>query len=350
MKEVGRRGDFILGRALDAFEAAFAAYVGVRHCVGVASGTDALHLALRALGIGRGDEVILPANTFIATAQAVWACGADPVLVDCDEHTATIDPAAVREAITPRTKAIMPVHLFGQAANMDSLLALANDHQIAIVEDAAQAHGAAYCNRRCGSMGVAAGFSFYPGKNLGAWGDGGAITTDDDRLAAEIRVLRNIGAPSKYVHTRMGFNSRLDTVQAAVLTVKLADLDRANDRRSEVAARYRAAFERLAPRVQVVSRAPWTTRHAYHLFVVRVPADERDRVAKTLQVRGIGAGIHYPIPIHRQAGFQPLLKERRAFPVTERLAAEMLSLPICADITDAEVTTVIGEFSRAVDG
>ena len=350
VKDVGLRGDFILGRALESFEAAFAAYVGVRDCVGVASGTDALHLALRALGVGSGDEVILPANTFIATAQAVWACGADPVLVDCDENTATIDPAAVREAITPRTKAIIPVHLFGQAANMDSLFALANDHQIAIVEDAAQAHGASYCNRRCGSMGVAAGFSFYPGKNLGAWGDGGAVTTNDERLAGEIRVLRNIGAPGKYVHTRMGFNSRLDTVQAAVLNVKLADLDRANDRRNEVAAQYRAAFEPLAPRIRVVSRAPWATRHAYHLFVVRVPAAERDRIAKTLQAGGIGAGVHYPIPIHRQDAFQPLLKERREFPVTERLAAEMLSLPICADITDGEVKTVIDTFSCALDG
>lgn len=345
VNDVSRHGDFILGRAVEAFEAAFAAYIGVRHCIGVASGTDALHLILRALGVGQGDEVILPANTFIATAQAVWACGADPVLVDCDGQTATMDPEAVRDAVSARTKALLPVHLYGQPANMDPLLAIARERRIPVVEDAAQAHGGAYCGRRCGSMGVAAGFSFYPSKNLGAWGDGGAVTTDDDGLADEIRVLRNIGSRSKYVHTRMGFNSRLDTLQAAVLGVKLSHLERWNDRRSDIAARYQAAFEPLAPRIGIVRRASWTTRHAHHLFVVRVAG--RDRIAKTLQDRGVGAGVHYPIPIHRQPSMQPLLKDRRELPVTERLSSEVLSLPICGDISDAEVDTVIDEVRRA---
>lgn len=348
LRDVSLRGDFILGRALEEFETAYANYLAVRHCIGVGSGTDALHLILRALGIGRGDEVIVPANTFIATAQAVWCCGAHPVLVDCDEQTATMDPGAVAQAITARTKALVPVHLYGQPADMDRLLAIAREHRLHVVEDAAQAHGAACCGRPCGSMGVAAGFSFYPSKNLGAWGDGGAVTTNDDGLADEIRALRNWGSPIKYVHTRMGFNSRLDTVQAAVLGVKLPHLDRWNRRRNDVAARYHQAFEGRAPRVQIVRRASWTTRHAYHMFVIRVDARERDRIVGAMKDRGIGVGIHYPIPIHQQEAFQPLLKERREFPVTERLASEILSLPMCGGISDAEVDTVIDELRNVL--
>ena len=208
----------------------------------MASGADALHLILRGLGIGAGDEVILPANTFIATAQAVWYAGATPVLVDCDERTATIDVSAVKAAVTKRTRAIMPVHLYGQPADIDPLLALASERGLHVIEDAAQAHGAAYRGKKCGTLGVAAGFSFYPGKNLGAYGDGGAVTTNDDGLAAEIRSLRNLGSTVRYVHQRMGFNSRLDTIQAAVLSVKLPHLDAWNDRRTQVADRYRAAL------------------------------------------------------------------------------------------------------------
>ena len=340
LKGVCTRGDFILGRAVEEFETAFASYTGARHCIGVASGTDALHLILRGLGIGPGDEVILPANTFIATAQAVWNCGASPVLVDCDLRTANIDPASVERAITGRTKAIMPVHLYGQPADMDPLLALARDRRLHVIEDAAQAHGAAYRDRPCGSMGVAAGFSFYPGKNLGAYGDGGAITTSDDGLAQEIRLLRNWGSTVKYVHTRMGFNSRLDTMQAAVLLVKLPHLEDWNARRNEVAAAYRAALAGCTS-LGIIEHAAWTSKHAYHLFVVRTLKGGRDAVLQAIQARGIGAGIHYPIAIHQQEAFKPLLKGTASFPNTETLASEIFSLPLCGDIRDDEVRTVI---------
>lgn len=345
---VCRRGDFILGRSVSAFEEAFAAYTNARHCIGVASGTDALHLILRALGVGAGDEVVLPANTFIATAQAVWCCGAKPVLVDCDERTATIDPAAVRRAITSRTRVLMPVHLYGQPADMDALSAIAREHNLHLVEDAAQAHGARYRGRPCGSIGVAAGFSFYPGKNLGAYGDAGAITTNDDGLAQEIRELRNWGSTIKYVHKRMGFNSRLDTLQAAVLGVKLAHLETWNERRNQVARRYRTAFAG-DPRLGFVEEAPSTSRHAYHLFVVRVPPADRDRMVAALQSRGVGVGIHYPIPIHRQDAFTPLLSGPASFPATEKLSTEILSLPLCGDISDDEVETVIEETKLALN-
>lgn len=349
IKDVCTRGDFVLGKAVEEFEGAFAKAAGARHCISVASGTDALHLILRALHIGPGDEVILPANTFIATAQAVWCAGATPVLVDCEPRSATIDVAAMNAAITSRTKALLPVHLYGQPADMDPILAIGRDRKLHVVEDAAQAHGAEYKGRRCGSMGIAAGFSFYPGKNLGAYGDGGGITTNDDTLAGDIKLLRNWGSPVKYVHDVMGFNSRLDTVQAAVLGVKLPHLDAWNDRRNVVAKRYRQALGGLAPRLRIVEQAPWTTKHAYHLFVVRVPAADRDRVLKTLQGRGIGAGIHYPIAIHQQKAFASLNKGRGSFPETEALAAEAISLPLCPDLTDAEAETVIAELMMALE-
>ncbi len=337
------RADFILGQAVATFETAFAAYLGARHCIGVASGADALHLILRGLGIGAGDEVILPANTFIATAQAVWYAGATPVLVDCEERTATIDVSAVTAAVTARTRAIMPVHLYGQPADVDPLLALANERGLHVIEDAAQAHGAMYRGRKCGTLGVAAGFSFYPGKNLGAYGDGGAVTTNDDGLAAEIRSLRNLGSTVRYVHQRMGFNSRLDTIQAAVLSVKLPHLDAWNDRRAQVADRYRAALAGHAPRLRVIERASWTSRHAHHLFVVRSLDGQRDRIVRELQARGIGVAIHYPMAIHQQEGFQRLLRGASRFPVAERLATEVFSLPLCPDITDGEAQTVLDE-------
>ena len=346
--DVCTRGDFVLGRAVGAFEKSYADYVHARHCIGVASGTDALHLILRAVGVGPGDEVILPANTFIATAQAVWCCGADPILVDCDERTATIDTAAVARAVTPRTKALLPVHLYGQPADLNPLFAIAKQHNLHVIEDAAQAHGAGYRGAQCGSLGIAAAFSFYPGKNLGAYGDGGAITTNDDGLADEIRQLRNWGSHVKYVHDRMGFNSRLDTMQAAVLNVKLPHLERWNERRNEVAERYRRELADTLPAEAFIDVAPWTTRHAYHLFVVRVPRARRDGVVSALQARGIGVGIHYPIAIHQQGAFKPMLKTPASFPATERLASEILSLPLCGEITDAEVGTVVEEVRQAV--
>ena len=349
IQEVCGRGDFILGRSVTDFEKAFADYVGAAQCIGVANGTEALHLILRALGIGQGDEVIVPANTFIATAQAVWCAGATAVLVDCDERTATIDTAAVASALTPRTKAIMPVHLYGQPADMDPLLALARQRGIHVVEDAAQAHGASYKGRPCGSIGVAAGFSFYPGKNLGAYGDGGGITTNDAALADQIRLLRNIGSPVKYVHTRMGFNSRLDTMQAAVLNVKLPHLDRWNARRNEHAARYRAALAGASDRLQIIEQASWTTRHAYHLFVVRSLDGRRDQLLKALQERNIGAGIHYPIAIHQQECFAEMGGRTAGVAVTERLSSQIFSLPLCPDLTDAECDTVSDALLTALD-
>jgi dTDP-4-amino-4,6-dideoxygalactose transaminase len=348
IQDVCERGDFILGRAVSEFEAAFATYVGARHCIGVASGTDALHLILRALGIGAGDEVILPANTFIATAQAVWSSGARPVLVDCDERTATIDVAATARAVTERTKAIIPVHLYGQPADVDPLFDLARSHRLQIVEDAAQAHGAAYKGRPCGSIGIAAAFSFYPGKNLGAYGDGGAITTSDAALADEIRLLRNWGSTVKYVHRRMGFNSRLDTVQAAVLNVKLRHLEKWNARRNQIACRYGEALADHADRLQPVDCAPWTSRHAHHLFVVRSLDGERDFIVAELAARGIGVGIHYPIAIHQQDAFRPLLRAGTSLPVAERLATEIFSLPLCPDLTDEEADTVADELGAVL--
>jgi dTDP-4-amino-4,6-dideoxygalactose transaminase len=231
---------------------------------------------------------------------------------------------------------------------MDAVLAIGREHRVHVIEDAAQAHGAAHRSGRCGTMGIAAGFSFYPGKNLGAYGDGGAVTTNDDGLAQELRELRNWGSAVKYVHDRMGFNSRLDTMQAAVLGVKLPRLEGWNDRRNAVADRYRAALAGLSPHIGVVERASWTTRHAYHLFVIRVPASARDRIVGALQTRGVGAGIHYPIAIHQQAAFKPLLKGPASFPATERLAGEILSLPLCGDIRDDEADTVIAELTRAL--
>jgi hypothetical protein len=238
LSEVCHRGDFILGRAVDEFEAAFAAYLGVRHVVGVASGTDALHLAMRALGIGPGDEVLVPANTFIATCQAVSYAGATPVLVDCEESTAVLDVALAAGAVTARTRAVIPVHLYGQPADMDGVRALASAHRLSVIEDAAQAHGACWRGRRCGALGTVAAFSFYPAKNLGAYGDGGALATDDAALAEEARLLRNWGSTTKYVHRRLGYNSRLDSLQAAVLGVKLRYLDDWNTERNRLVARY----------------------------------------------------------------------------------------------------------------
>lgn len=341
VRQVCTRGDFILGHAVQVFEESFAQYIGVRNCVGVASGTDALHLILRALGIGRGDEVILPANTFIATAQAVSYSGATPVLVDCDERTALIDVTKMEAAITARTKALLPVHLYGQPADMDTIFAVASRHDLPVIEDAAQAHGGSYKGRKCGSLGIAAGFSFYPGKNLGAYGDGGAVVTNDDALAGEIRLLRNWGSTVKYVHRRLGYNSRLDTMQAAVLNVKLPHLDGWNARRNELAEMYRKALSEMSENVRLLHVAESTTTHPYHLFVVRLIANDRDCILRELQQHGIGAGVHYPIPIHLQEAYSGMGKPVDSFPVTEQLAREILSLPLCPYLEDNEAEAVV---------
>jgi dTDP-4-amino-4,6-dideoxygalactose transaminase len=335
-----QHGQFILGPEVTAFERAWAEFCQAPHAIGVGSGTDALQLILRALGIGPGDEVITVANTFIATAEAVSYTGARPVLVDCDSDTYLIDPAAVAAAITPRTRALIPVHLYGQPANMAALAALADRHGLALVEDAAQAHGATLADGRvCGSLGRAAGFSFYPGKNLGAFGDGGAVTTADEGLTRQLRLLRNWGSVVKYHHEVQGYNSRLDTLQAAILNVKLSRLAAWNESRRTAAGWYR---EELAgcPGLALPVEAPWTGRHVYHLFVVRLLEHDREAVMRELTARGIQTIVHYPVPIHRQKAYSDLGYAAGAFPRAEAAARAVLSLPMFPEITRAQVAEV----------
>lgn len=342
------RCDFILGGAVSEFESAFARFIGTKHCVGVASGTDALRLTLQSLGIGPGDKVLLPANTFIATALAVSDTGAEPGLVDMDPGTYTIDVDAARRALVPGLKAIMPVHLFGQPADMRGVLDLARVKGLAVIEDAAQAHGAVHKDGRCGTFGAAAGFSFYPGKNLGAYGDGGAVCTNDDALAEQMRLLRNWGSTVKYFHPVRGYNSRLDTIQAAVLCVKLRHLEDWNRRRRQVAAWYREALEPLADAIELPREAPWTVEHVYHLFVIRLRRADRDAVLDRLLAAGIGAGIHYPIPIHLQGAYVGLGLRPGSFPVTEDAARRILSLPLYPEMSRDQVEEVAQALIRAL--
>lgn len=318
--------DFVLGAAVSRFETAFANYIGVNHAIGCASGTDALHLAFRALEIGPGDEVIMPAMTFVATALGISLAGATPVLVDVDQHTGLMDPDRVEKALTPRTKALCPVHLYGQMAPMDPLLSIAEKHGLRIVEDAAQAHGATDSSgRRAGSIGDVGAFSFYPGKNLGAYGDGGCVTTQDPALAEKFRLLRNWGSIKKYHHEQLGLNSRLDTIQAAVLAVKLPLLDQWNQSRRQFAARYDQAFSDL-PNIQPI---PHTQGSVYHLYVVRTA--NRDHDLQNLNASGIGAGIHYPFAIHELQAYKHLA-QGGPFHHAETLARQCLSLPLYAEL------------------
>jgi dTDP-4-amino-4,6-dideoxygalactose transaminase len=323
---------FINGPDVAAFEKEWARYTGTRHAVGVASGTDALELALRAVGVGPGDEVIVPANSFIASASAVARAGARPVFVDCDPDYYLIDPGRVAEAITERTRAIMPVHLYGQLAPMEDLVGLAADAGAVIIEDAAQCHGASRQGQRAGAWGVAAATSFYPGKNLGAYGDGGAVATNDEATAVTLRALRDHGGHKKYEHPILGFNSRLDTLQAVVLSAKLARLERWNEARRTAAQRYGELLADLPgvrlPRVLPGNEAVW------HLYVIRVP--NRDEVLARLQSAGVQAGIHYPIPIHLQGAFADLGYGPGDFPVTEQAAEEILSLPMHPHLTESQ--------------
>jgi len=326
MEAVLRRGDFVLGEDVAGFERDFAAYCGVDQAVGVDSGLSALELALRAAGIGPGDEVITQANTFIATVSAIQAVGARPVLADCDPQGA-VDPAAVAARISPRTRAIIPVHLFGRIGDMEAILALAAEHGLVVIEDACQAHGAVWRGRRAGSFGLAAAFSFYPAKNLGAFGDGGMLVTSSPELAGTARLIRNYGQRVKYEHEAMPLNRRLDTLQAAVLRVKLPQLDSWNDRRRQLADRYR---ERLADLPINLPPAEDGRRHVYHLFVIGV--DGRDPLRAGLAAAGIETGIHYPIPLHRQPVLASLGYADGSFPLTERLAARSLSLPMYPEL------------------
>lgn len=328
-------GRYVLGPEVSAFEAEFAATCGTRHAIGVSSGTSALHLALLALGIGRGDEVVTTPFTFVATVAAVLYTGARPVLVDVDPETLTLDPQHLERAITPRTRAIMPVHLHGQPADMDPILEIAGQHGVHVVEDAAQSHAAEYHGRRSGSDGVLGCFSFYPGKNLGAAGEGGAVTTDDDELARKVRMLRDWGSEHKYEHQLQGFNYRLEEIQAAILRVKLARLESWTEARRSHAALYR---QLLAGGAACLPGEAPGRRHVYHVFAVRHPS--RDALACALEEEGVATGIHYPIPVHLQPAYQDLGYGPGDLPVAEQAAREVLSLPLYPEMTAGQVQEV----------
>jgi dTDP-4-amino-4,6-dideoxygalactose transaminase len=335
VSKVIRETDFILGREVRLFEEDFARFCEAQFAVGVDSGTSALELALRAYDIGPGDEVITAANSFIASALAISHAGATPVFADIDSETYTIDAAAIEKAITPQTRAILPVHLYGQPADMDPIMALAQRHKLIVIEDACQGHGARYKGRRVGSLGHAAAFSFYPGKNLGAYGDGGAVVTNDAAIAKKLEMLRNYGQQEKYYHAFRGFNRRLDTLQAAVLRAKLKHLDQWNAARRQHAARYRLLLEKS----QIVT--PNEARYAesvWHLYVVRV--GQRDSLKEYLSSRGINCGIHYPVPIHLQAAYGDLGYKKGDFPVTEDYAQRIISLPMYAELTPELIARV----------
>jgi dTDP-4-amino-4,6-dideoxygalactose transaminase len=344
LDEVFATAGFIGGPAIGAFEDEYAAFVGTRHCVGVANGTDAVELALRAVGVVPGSEVVLPANTFIATAEAVSRIGAVPVLVDCDEEHLLIDPALVERAITPRTAAIVPVHLFGQPAPVERVVAIADAHGIPVVEDAAQSQGATRHGRGAGSLARVGATSFYPGKNLGAAGDAGAVTTDDDEVARRVRVLGAHGSAQKYVHEVVGMNSRLDTVQAVYLRAKLARLEKWNERRRAVADRYADLLAGI-PGIELPGTAAGN-EHVWHLYVVRL--DDRDRVLAELGRRGVGAGIHYPTAVHLTDAYAHLGLGRGSFPVAERAADRILSLPMFPHLTEAQQERVAEALGSAV--
>jgi dTDP-4-amino-4,6-dideoxygalactose transaminase len=339
------RGDYVLGADVAAFEQEFARYCGVRHAIGVDSGTSAIELALRAFDVGPGDEVITAANTFVGTTFAIVHTGARPVLVDVDPRTYTIDPCAVAAAITPRTRAIVPVHLYGQCAAMTEITELARREGLVVVEDASQAHGSRYQGRRAGALGDAATFSFYPAKNLGAAGDGGIVVTDDDDVMETVRVLRNYGQRVKYRSDRVGHNHRLDTLQAAILRVKLSHLDCWNGARRARAAGYNDALEALdvvRPEVDA------DNEHVWHLYVVRVAS--RDAVRARLSEKGIETGIHYPVPVHLQPAHRDLGYRAGDFPVTEFCAERLLSLPMYPELPEEAAGRVAGALRGAIEG
>ena len=336
-------GWYILGPEVEAFETEFATYCAVDHAVGVADGLDALHLALLAMGVGPGDEVIVPSNTYIATWLAVSQCGATPVPVEPVEATYNIDPALIEAAVTSRTKVILPVHLYGQPADMDPILAIARKHGLRVLEDAAQAHGARYKGQRIGAHGDVVAWSFYPGKNLGALGDGGAVTTNDPEIADRIRVLRNYGSRVKYVNEVQGYNSRLDPIHAAVLRVKLKHLDAWNARRSALAHQY---VDGLAGSGLILPHVPDWAEPAWHLFVVRHP--QRDALQQRLTEAGVGNLIHYPIPPHKQQAYAEAGFGVDSFPLASRMADEVLSLPIGPHQTTEQADAVIAAVRGAV--
>jgi dTDP-4-amino-4,6-dideoxygalactose transaminase len=334
--KVMEQGRYILGEEVQAFEAEFAAYLGVRFAIGVGSGTEALHLALAACGIGPGDEVITVAHTAVATVAAIELCGATPVLVDIEPDYFTLDPLQLAAAITPRTKAIVPVHLYGQPADLDPILTFAQQHGLRVIEDCAQAHGARYRGRRVGSFGALACFSFYPTKNLGALGDGGLVATNDPALAERARLLREYGWAERYISHLQGWNSRLDELQAAILRVKLRHLDADNNARARLAEKY---DEALTTTNLVLPQCRTNANHAYHLYVVR--SSRRDDLQAFLKARGVSALVHYPMPVHLQPAYAGRLSGHNHLPETERAAREVLSLPMYSELTEAEQGAVI---------
>jgi dTDP-4-amino-4,6-dideoxygalactose transaminase len=335
---------FVLGSAVAAFEQSFAAYAGAEHAVGTSTGTSALHLALLAAGVGRGDEVITTPFTFVATVSAIDYTGARPVFVDIDPASFTIDPAKIEAAITPRTKAILPVHLYGRPADMNPILEIARRHNLVVIEDAAQAHGAEYKGRRAGSMGDMACFSFYPGKNLGAYGEGGAVTSSNPEYVRKLRILRDWGAERRYYHDLKGFNYRLEGIQGAILNVKMKYIEGWTEARRSHAARYN---EMLAGSIYGLPAAPTDERHVYHIYAIRHP--ERDTLQSYLHDRGISTGIHYPIPVHLQRCFAELGHKPGDFPHSEQAAAEVLSLPMYPEFQlqqQDEVISALRDWSR----
>ena len=344
IREVIESSAFAGGPFVEKFEEEFAEFCGSDYALAVGNGTDALWLPLLALGIGEGDEVITVPNTFIATAEAITYCKARPVFVDVDKDTFTMDPAKLERALTERTKAIIPVHLFGQTADMDPILEFARAYGLFVIEDAAQAHGAEYKGRKAGTIGDAGCFSFYPGKNLGAFGEAGAVVTNDPELRYQIRMLRDHGQSRKYYHSLMGWNCRMDGIQGAVLSIKLRHLDKANSLRSKHAAEYNQAFagidEVLAP-----FEARYA-RHVYHVYALRV--QDRDAVSGRLQEKGVGCAVHYPVPIHLQEACRNLGYKKGAFPIAENLAEQFLSLPMFPELTEEQIEYVAECVSEVV--
>jgi len=326
---------YILGKEVENFEREFADYLGVKYCVGVGNGLEALHIILKAYGIGEGDEVIIPSNTYIATALAVSYAGAVPIMVEPNERTCNINSDLIEEKITKKTKAIMPVHLYGQACNMNPINEVAKKYNLKVIEDTAQAHGATYKGRKCGALGDASGFSFYPTKNLGALGDAGAITTNDEDLAKKIKALRNYGSQKHYYNKYMGFNSRLDEMQAAILRVKLRHLEEFNEERKKIAQFY---LNNLQDTDLILPHVPEWTEPVWHQFVIR--SKKRDKLQGYLKSKGIGTLIHYPLPIHLQEAYKGLGYKKGDFPLAEKIANEVLSLPMWVGLKKEEIKMV----------
>ena len=352
ISQVIERGDFILGQALSEFETAFAKACGVKYAVGVASGTDAIALGLQACGIVPGDEVIVPSNTFIASVIGIIKAGAKPILAECDRHTALIDLAAAAKLVTEKTKAIVPVHLYGQMVSPTQLVDFADTHNLIIFEDSAQAHLAETEGYYAGGFGKAAGFSFYPSKNLGAFGNGGIVTTNDESVAQKMRSLRNYGAPKKYFHSELGTNSRLDTIQAAILNIKLPHLSAWNQQRNQAAEYYNQLLKPLKEQDIFPITNLTGAGHVYHLYVICLNShlgSKRELIQQKMAARGIQTGIHYPIPCHLQPAYGYLGYQEGDFPTAETLCQNILSLPIYPGITKPQIELVVEELSITVD-